>query len=108
MESISPGQNSEPIYHASRKCLALFDEYISDGVLSGESLTLIGELRGQFKTWAAYIGAFAVPRESLDVRLYPHVDTRNMVLDLLTMLERNLKWGLYYTCLSNDPYFLIY
>ncbi|KAF5257316.1 hypothetical protein FOXYS1_12168 [Fusarium oxysporum] len=94
MDPISPSQNSlEPIYHASRKCLALFDDYITDTYLSEESLALVGELRGQFKTWAAYIGAFAVPRASLDARLASHDDIRNMVIDLLTMIERNLEWA---------------
>ncbi|RSM05459.1 hypothetical protein CEP52_006275 [Fusarium oligoseptatum] len=85
--------SSEPIYCASRNCLALFDEYIIDASLPTQSLALVGELRGQFKTWAAYIGAFAVPRASLDARLVSHDDIRDIVLDLLTVLEQNLKWA---------------
>lgn len=87
--------SSEPIYHASRTCLALFDEYMADMSLPEQSFALVGELRGEFKTWAAYIGAFAVPRASLDARLVSHSDIRDMVLDLLMVLEQNLKWGSY-------------
>ncbi|KAI8689760.1 hypothetical protein NCS56_00239800 [Fusarium sp. Ph1] len=61
--------------------------------LSEQSLDLVGELRGEFKTWAAYIGAFAVPRASLDARLISHSDIRDMVLDLIMVLEQNLKWA---------------
>ncbi|RMJ18660.1 hypothetical protein CDV36_001592 [Fusarium kuroshium] len=94
MSPILPDQSSsEPIYHASRACLALFDEYMTDMSLSEQSLALVGELRGEFKTWAAYIGAFAVPRASLDARLVSHSDIRDMVLDLLMVLEQNLKWA---------------
>ncbi|RSL42018.1 hypothetical protein CEP53_012425 [Fusarium sp. AF-6] len=94
MSPILPDQSSsEPIYHASRACLALFDEYMTDMSLSEQSLALVGQLRGEFKTWAAYIGAFAVPRASLDARLVSHSDIRDMVLDLLMVLEQNLKWA---------------
>ncbi|RSM19380.1 hypothetical protein CDV31_001802 [Fusarium ambrosium] len=94
MSSIPPDQSSpEPIYHASRACLALFDEYMTDMSLSEQSLALVGELRGEFKTWAAYIGSFAVPRASLDARLVSHSDIRDMVLDLLMVLEQNLTWA---------------
>ncbi|RSL71943.1 hypothetical protein CEP54_001049 [Fusarium duplospermum] len=61
--------------------------------LSEQSLALVGELRGEFKTWAAYIGTFAVPRASLDARLVSHSDIKDMVLDLLVVLEQNLKWA---------------
>ena len=84
----------EPIYDASRQCSTLLNEYMIDEAISSELYTTIQELRGRFEAWAAYTGAFALPRASLDARLAPHDDIKNMVLDLLTMLERNLQWGM--------------
>ncbi|KAF4984122.1 hypothetical protein FZEAL_615 [Fusarium zealandicum] len=86
------GQTPEPIYESARTCLALFDEYINDEDLSDQAFAFVEEVRGQFKTWAAYIGAFAAPRASLDARLSTHDEIRDMVLDLLKMLEDNMNW----------------
>ncbi|KAF4447059.1 ankyrin repeat domain-containing protein 52 [Fusarium austroafricanum] len=93
MDAIAMSHSPEPIYQASRRCLALFDEYMADSSLASDSSLLVEELRGQFKTWAGYIGAFAVPMASLDARLASSDDIKNMVLDLLTMLRQNLMWA---------------
>jgi hypothetical protein len=43
--------------------------------------------------WAAFVGAFAAPKASLDARLQNHGAVREIVLDLLFMLQQNLQWG---------------
>ncbi|RSM04459.1 hypothetical protein CEP52_006828 [Fusarium oligoseptatum] len=48
------------------------------------------ELRGRFNLWAAYAGAFAAPKASLDARLVAHSDIKDMVLELLVMVQRNI------------------
>ncbi|KAK5996024.1 hypothetical protein PT974_04447 [Cladobotryum mycophilum] len=82
------------IYSASRLCLMLFDECIGSTDDAGnEGYSILEELRGQFSTWAAYVGAFATPKASLDARLAPHEDLGEMILDLLAMVIRNLRWS---------------
>ena len=84
---------TEPIYHASRMCSGLFDECIDEMHNSSESYLIVEELRGRFRRWAAYVGAFAVPKASLDARLASHETIKEMVLDLIYMLQQNLRWG---------------
>ena len=85
---------SEPIYQASRVCSQLFDDYIVELKSHDEAHEVVEELRSRFKRWAAYVGALAVPRASLDFRLSLHDNLREMVLDLIYMLVQNLKWGM--------------
>jgi hypothetical protein len=51
------------------------------------------ELRGRFHLWATYLGVYAVPRASVDARLDCDKETKNMLLELLEMVQRNLQWG---------------
>lgn len=91
--SIEVQDGPEPIYSASRRCLALFDKHFSQASAWDEPNTEVEELRSQFIRWAAYAGAFALPKACLDARLSMHTDIKNMILDLLDILELNLDWG---------------
>ena len=85
-------QPVEPIYNAALRCAILFDDCI--GTESKGPVSLAAEeLRSRFNQWAAYIGAFAAPRASLDARLASHSSTKDMVLELLAMVRENLQWG---------------
>ncbi|KAM5346199.1 hypothetical protein ACJ41O_009204 [Fusarium nematophilum] len=64
---------------------------VSHGNGSPEYL-LAEELRGRFSLWSAYIGVYAAPRASLDARLDSHQNLRDMVLELVEMVERSLQW----------------
>ena len=84
---------AEPIYKASRDCSDIFENYIDSLRGSSQACGNLLELRGLFKQWAAYVGAFAAPKASLDARLQNHGAVREIVLDLLFMLQQNLQWG---------------
>ena len=94
--------STEPIYYAAVSCLAIFDEYLRESKVpeqpskrNAEQLhSEVEELRGQFKQWAAYIGAFAATRASLDARLTFQTTTREMLLELLALLRLNMRWGM--------------
>ncbi|KAH7073192.1 hypothetical protein FB567DRAFT_454282, partial [Paraphoma chrysanthemicola] len=86
-------QASEPIYHATRTSLKLFEEVLLDLASHDKSCDFVEELTSRFRRWAAYVGALAVPRASLDCRLSGHRNLKEMVLDLIYMLQRNLQWA---------------
>jgi hypothetical protein len=86
-------ESSQPIYGAAQRCSKHFQHHLETADGTGEDCLAIEELRGRFNQWAAYVGAFAVPRASLDARLSSHEDIRDMVLELLYMIQSNLKWG---------------
>ncbi len=83
----------EPIYDAAQLCSAQFEHHLQTADSASEDYLAVEELRGRFSQWAAYVGVFAVPRASLDARLAPHEDIRDMVLELLFMIQDNLDWG---------------
>lgn len=84
---------SPTIFNTARLCSDLF-ERILESTECGRPLFLrVEELRGQFHLWAAYLGVYAVPRASVDARLDGHKKTKNMLLELLEMVQRNLQWG---------------
>ncbi|RKK64383.1 hypothetical protein BFJ69_g16749 [Fusarium oxysporum] len=84
---------SPTIYNMARLCSELF-ERILESTDSGSPLFLPAEeLRGRFHLWAAYLGVYAVPRASVDARLDDDKKTKNMLLELLAMVQRNLQWG---------------
>ncbi|KAI1317244.1 hypothetical protein F5Y16DRAFT_392874 [Xylariaceae sp. FL0255] len=85
-------QSSQPIYDAAQLCTKHFQHHLETIDGAGNDYIVIEELWGRFNQWAAYVGAFAVPRASLDARLAPHGDIREMVLELLYMIQDNLIW----------------
>lgn len=62
-------ESGQSIYDAAQLCSKHFERQLgaADGVVGGSYLE-IEELWGRFNQWAAYAGAFAVPRASLDAR----------------------------------------
>ena len=94
-------QDEHAIYEEATKCLDLFELYLkSTGVTSSNHET-VEELRGRFNLWAAYVGAFAQAKVSLDARLIEHRDIKDMVLELLLMIQKNLRYGkFHHLCLT--------
>ncbi|KAH7133080.1 hypothetical protein B0J13DRAFT_450677, partial [Dactylonectria estremocensis] len=87
-------QNAGPtIYDTACKCSELFESIVGLMQSRGSDAILATELLGRFRLWASYLGVFAMPKASLDARLEDHKKIRDMVLELLEMLERNLQWG---------------
>jgi hypothetical protein len=87
-------QNADPtIYDAARLCSKYFGLILDKSEHGSKRHVVAEELRGRFHLWAAYVGAFAAPKASLDARLNVHTDIKGMVLELLDMLQMNLHWG---------------
>lgn len=84
---------SPTIYSATRVCLALFDAYLKDPQVSKSRRYAAAELLGRFNGWAAYVGAVAPPKACLDARLVDNDDVRDMFLELLAMVQRNINQG---------------
>jgi hypothetical protein len=99
MTSLHPAMGDQPIYDAAQLCSKHFEHHLKT---TGEDYLAIEKLYGRFNQWAAYVGAFAVPRASLDARLAPHEDIRDMVLELLYMIEANLKWSNFFLLLRRE------
>jgi hypothetical protein len=85
--------DEDTIYASAGLCSNLLDHILERAKNESESLLLIEELRGRFNLWARYVGVFAAQRASLDARLDPHPDIKDMVIELLDMVRRNLQWG---------------
>ncbi len=102
LRSIGAGDGEEssgPIYDSVSFCQGLFQYHLTEvNNHPGKYLAVEG-LYGQFNQWIAYVGALAVPKASLDARLASHQNLKDMVLELLSMICANLKWGM--TVLEN-------
>jgi hypothetical protein len=81
---------------AATLCSDLFKQCIETRGLAVLDHELAEELWGRFNLWAAYVGAFAAPKASLDARLVGHEDIMDMVLELLIMIQQNLRHGRYH------------
>jgi hypothetical protein len=88
--------SKQPIYDAALLCSKYFEQHLKKTDSAGHNSrhVAIEELWRRFSQWAAYIGAFAVPKASLDARLVHHSQVRDMVLELLYMIQDNLTWGI--------------
>ncbi|KAL5358300.1 hypothetical protein BJX96DRAFT_163655 [Aspergillus floccosus] len=84
--------DEDAIYTSARSCSNLLDHILERAKNESESPLLIEELRGRFNLWARYVSVFAAPRASLDARLDPYPDIKDMVIELLDMVHRNLQW----------------
>lgn len=78
------------IYDAANVCVRAFEDLLSLQEKDNDSFRMVDELRGRFNLWAAYVGAFAAPKASLDARLNLYPDVKHMVLELLDMVSRNI------------------
>lgn len=81
------------IYDSARLCSRLIEQSFAKVENNSEKSLIIEELKGHFYLWAKYVGAFAAQRASLDSRLAPFPDIKDMIIELLDMVERNIQWG---------------
>ncbi len=84
---------NQTIYDAAQNCSKLFERKLKTTVKASADFVFAEELNGRFHIWAAYVGVFATPKASLDARLASYEDIKDMVFELLDMVQRNLQWG---------------
>ena len=87
---------TQRIYDTAVICSNLFEQCVNSSIVPSPKSKddFATELRGRFNLWAAYVGAFAAPKASLDARLVAHGDIRDMVVDLLVMIQANMRHGI--------------
>ncbi|KAI1478325.1 hypothetical protein F4774DRAFT_385510 [Daldinia eschscholtzii] len=81
------------IYDAAKRCEKGFEDRFKAIEGKEDEYPMVEELWGGFNQWAAYVGAFALEKASLDARLFSHDDYREMVLELLFIIQENLQWA---------------
>jgi hypothetical protein len=79
------------LFNVATQCLELFAKCLTHS--KRQQQQLVHELQARFNLWAAYTGVFADDDMSLDSRLLLHPDVKRMALNLLEMVERNLRNG---------------
>lgn len=100
-----PGQpaahgSDRPIYDAARLCSKYFEQNLESARAAEDDYLEIEELWAKFCHWAAWLGVFAAPGSSLDTRLKLADDIRDMVLELLYMIQANLLIGNFFSHLT--------
>lgn len=80
----------QPIYEAARECDRLFELCLTGQPKGQES---IAQNHRRFRLWVAYLGVFARQNASLDTRLIDNPEVRELILLLLSVLQRNLGRG---------------
>ena len=90
-------ESSEPIYDAARLCSKYFEQNLESARAAEDDYLEIEELWAKFCHWAAWLGVFAAPGSSLDTRLKLADDIRDMVLELLYMIQANLAIGIFFS-----------
>ncbi len=86
-------QLRQPIYDAACLCSERFKHHLETENGSRSNYLEVEELWVRFNQWAVCVGAFAIPRDSLDAQLAAHAEVRDTVLELLYMIQDNLRWG---------------
>jgi hypothetical protein len=87
----------EPIMRSIRdhagKCEDLYENLLLVmSRTSDEHYQIVQEQQQRFERWAGYLGVFAVPQASLDSRLESDPDIRDLVAQLLEILEKNIQY----------------
>lgn len=98
-------QTAVTIYDVTDSCFDVFERLVSaadgDASLNQAFLVLDSQspdesprdmrgFRNNFAFWIDYTGALAPTRASLDARLHGHDEIKEMVMELLEMIQRNL------------------
>lgn len=85
------GSQPTAIFEAASSCSRLFAQCVITSKLDQNEQ--LQDLRSRFDLWAAYTGAFAPVKTSLDDRLLFNQDVKVQVLKLLQMVQRNIQIG---------------
>ncbi|KAF3938494.1 hypothetical protein ABW19_dt0205468 [Dactylella cylindrospora] len=88
-------ESDQLIYDLAGNCERLFEELLLLLPQTGKNEhRVVLEHQQRFERWAGYLGVFAAPQASLDNRLKSAPGIRDQVVQLLEILERNIRHGL--------------
>jgi hypothetical protein len=92
----APDGEHNVIFRLACECDDYFEQYFEDELnLTKHGVAarnLVEDYHRRFKSWAEYLGAFAKRKSSLDLRLRNRQDVREMVVQLLIVLRRNVAY----------------
>ncbi|KAK1763246.1 hypothetical protein QBC33DRAFT_248359 [Phialemonium atrogriseum] len=89
MGGVEIAPESQPIYDVAQECLSLFQKCPREPKHGfGETLSTSQE---RFRSWAAYLGVFALKNVSLDTRLRFEPEIRDLAMLLLDVCRSDLR-----------------
>ncbi|KAF3291491.1 hypothetical protein TWF970_000704 [Orbilia oligospora] len=92
---VTSDEADQQIYDLAQDCERLFGELLSAlSVTSDKQYRVVLEHQQRFESWASFLGVFAAYQTSLDSRLKTTPDIRDLVVQLLEVLKRNVLYGL--------------
>ncbi|KAL8296014.1 hypothetical protein RB600_001481 [Gaeumannomyces tritici] len=86
----------QQIYDSARCCDSLFQQ-LSTQLVKGQAkhYAIVRDLHLRFNQWVDFVGALADEQASLDSRLRPHHEVRDLVFQILDMLDTSLHYALH-------------
>ncbi|KAK6535595.1 hypothetical protein TWF694_002050 [Orbilia ellipsospora] len=95
MAAATSDEADQRIYDLAEDCEHLFEEsLLAFSRVSDKEYRVVLEHQQRFDRWAGFLGVFAVQQTSLDSRLRNTPDIRDLVIQLLGTLKRNLQHAL--------------
>ncbi|KAB5536166.1 CHAT domain-containing protein [Coniochaeta sp. 2T2.1] len=91
----TPEHNERRISVVGGACRDLFLKCIEQRQRSSSTQSRAELQRQRFHVWASYLGVFASDNAALDKRLECSDEVRNLVIQLLSLMERNLRFVAY-------------
>ncbi|RTE80926.1 hypothetical protein BHE90_004564 [Fusarium euwallaceae] len=89
--TLNTNGDDEQIYRSAVNCGVLFEQLLKQSSQnSGQHFAALRDHHLRFEHWTEYVGALAEEQASLDDRLKPYPEVRDLVLQMLQMLESNL------------------
>ena len=87
-------ENEGEIFRIALECKRLFLRYAGPEARTSETQEKVASLLKRFNAWSSNIGVFAAPSASLDKTLQYSNEIRSFVTQLLSLLRRNLEFGM--------------
>jgi hypothetical protein len=83
------------IFDLANICEDLFSRYADPNLALPEPKARADLQQQRFEVWASYLGVFARYDVSLDRRLEYSEEIRDLVMQLLSLMRRNLDFGMF-------------
>lgn len=94
---IAAAGKKRDIFDLANICEDLFSRYADPNLPLPEPKARADLQQQRFEVWASYLGIFAPYDVSLDRRLEYSEEIRSLVIQLLSLMRRNLDFGMFLT-----------
>lgn len=93
-KSLNTDDDDKRIYNSALDCGTLFENLLTQFAQNnGQHYATLRDHHLRFEHWQEFVGALATEQASLDHRLKPYTEVRDLVLQMLQMLDSNLRHG---------------